>query len=264
MIDDGLDFLLDTMDVWSFSRLNSFDNCKNEWRMRYLDCNHGESSAFAEYGTLMHSILQQYAEGKLDVWDLVDYYDEHFNEEIIHEFPPNKYVDLRRQYYDKGIEYLENIDLILDKYDILGVEKKVEFQIAGKDFVGYIDLLLQDKTTGEITILDHKSSTIKILKNGNISKTDEHHFRKFIRQLCLYAIAVKAEYGRVDFLEWNMFKDMSHIKIKFNEEDYNEAIQWATDTLLRISQERDFEPTIDSFYCWNLCSQRNNCCLYKP
>ena len=71
------------------------------------------------------------------------------------------------------MDYLDNIDLDLDSYEILGVEKKVEFELFGKRFVGYIDLLLRDKQTDEIIIVDHKSASIKILKNGNISKSDQ-------------------------------------------------------------------------------------------
>ena len=52
-------------------------------------------------------------------------HEKHFNDKIPHDFPPNKYVDIRQSYYDKGIEYLNNIDLDLDRYEILGVEKEI-------------------------------------------------------------------------------------------------------------------------------------------
>ena len=94
--------------------------------------------------------------------NLNQYYEKHFNDKIPHDFPPNKYVDIRQSYYDKGIEYLNNIDLDLDRYEILGVEKEIHFKIEDKDFVGYIDLLVKDKETGEIIIIDHKSASIKI------------------------------------------------------------------------------------------------------
>lgn len=263
-MEDELDFLLDTM-TWSFSRLNSFYNCPYEWKLRYIDCNKSENGFFGEYGSLIHKILEKYEKGELSLFELNDYYEEHFSESVPHDAPPNKYVDIKQSYYEKGLDYFNNIDLDLDKYDVLGVEKEVRFQIAGKDFVGYIDLLLKEKETGKIIILDHKSASIKTLKNGKVSKSDQEHVREFIRQLCLYAIPIIEEYGHVDELWWNLFKDRNWLKMPFKKEDYDEAIQWAKDTLALIENEREWLPNnSSSYYCSYLCGQRNHACEYKP
>ena len=251
--------------TWSFSRLNSFYNCPYEWKLRYIDCNKSENGFFGEYGSLIHKILEKYEKGELSLFELNDYYEEHFSENVPHDAPPNKYVDIKQSYYEKGLDYFNNIDLDLDKYEVLGVEKEVRFQIAGKDFVGYIDLLLKEKETGKIIILDHKSASIKILKNGKVSKSDQEHVREFIRQLCLYAIPIIQEYGHVDELWWNLFKDKNWLKIPFNKEDYDEAIKWAEDTLILIEKEKDWLPNnSSSYYCNYLCGQRNHACEYKP
>ena len=263
-MEDELDFLLDTM-TWSFSRLNSFYNCPYEWKLRYIDCNKSENGFFGEYGSLIHKILEKYEKGELSLFELNDYYEEHFSESVPHDAPPNKYVDIKQSYYEKGLDYFNNIDLDLDKYEVLGVEKEVRFQIAGKDFVGYIDLLLKEKETGKIIILDHKSASIKTLKNGKVSKSDQEHVREFIRQLCLYAIPIIEEYGHVDELWWNLFKDRNWLKMPFKKEDYDEAIQWAKDTLALIENEREWLPNnSSSYYCSYLCGQRNHACEYKP
>ena len=250
--------------TWSFSRLNSFYNCRYEWKLRYIDCNKSENGFFGEYGSLIHKILEKYEKGELSLFELNDYYEEHFSESVPHDAPPNKYVDIKQSYYEKGIDYFNNIDLDLDKYEVLGVEKEVRFQIAGKDFVGYIDLLLKEKETGKIIILDHKSASIKILKNGKVSKSDQEHVREFIRQLCLYAIPIIEEYGHVDELWWNLFKDKNWLKMPFNKGDYDEAIKWAEDTLTLIENEKNWFPNPDSYYCNFLCGQRNHACEYKP
>ena len=230
-----------------------------------MDCNKSENGFFGEYGSLIHKILEKYEKGELSLFELNDYYEEHFSESVPHDAPPNKYVDIKQSYYEKGLDYFNNIDLDLDKYEVLGVEKEVRFQIAGKDFVGYIDLLLKEKETGKIIILDHKSASIKILKNGKVSKSDQEHVREFIRQLCLYAIPIIQEYGHVDELWWNLFKDKNWLKIPFNKEDYDEAIKWAEDTLILIEKEKDWLPNnSSSYYCNYLCGQRNHACEYKP
>lgn len=257
------EFILSTM-TWSFSRLNSFYNCPYEWKLRYIDCNDAENGFFGEYGSFIHKILEKYLKGELSIFELSSYYEEHFNENIPHDAPPNKYVDMKQSYYDKGLDYLDNIDLDIDKYEILGVEKKVEFTIANKKFVGYIDLLVKDKTTGEIIIIDHKSASMKVLKNGQVSKKDQEHFLSFKRQLYLYSISIIKEYGSVSKLSWNLFKERDWLTIPFNEKEYNESIAWAETTLKMIENEESWRPNPDFYYCNYLCGQRNHACEYKP
>ena len=256
-------FLLDTM-KWSFSRLNSYYQCPYEWKLHYIECNKSLDGFFGQFGSFMHKILEMYAKEELSLFELSQYYEEHFNEEVTCNAPPNNYVDIKDSYYNKGLDYLDNIDLILEDYEILGVEKEVNFKIGNYDMIGYIDLLLKDKKTGEIIILDHKSASIKILKSGKISKSDQQHFLEFQRQLYLYSIAVIKEYGHVDYLEWNMFKDRNHIKINWTQEGFDEAIKWAEDTIHLIENEENWSPNPDYYYCNYLCGQRENACEYKP
>lgn len=261
---EEMDFLLDSM-TWSFSRLNSFYNCPYEWYLHYVQCNESENGFFSEYGSFMHKIIEKYAKGELSLFELNQYYEDNFHLEIPHDAPPNNYVDIRQSYYDKGLEYLNNIDLDLEKYEVLGVEKEVKFKICDKDFVGYIDLLVRDKETGKIIIIDHKSKSLKILKNGKISKSDAECFLEFRRQLYLYSIAIIQEYGSVSELKWNMFKEQKWIEIPWKQEEYDEAIQWSKETLERIEKETLWLPNNQSYYyCHHLCGQRNNACEYKP
>lgn len=249
--------------TWSYSRLTSFHQCPYGFKLKYIDCNPGINNFFGEYGSYIHKILEMYAKGELEVFELSQYYEDHWSENISFPAPPNKFVDLQQSYYDKGLMYLENIDLILDDYEVLGVEKEVKFDLGGYEFLGYIDLLLRNKETGEITVLDHKSHSLKIKKNGEISKTDIDTFESFKRQLYLYSIKVIEEYGRVDYLEWNLFKDMNHVKIPFSEEGLKESVDWAINTIKEIEQTEEYIPTPDMFFCNYLCDQRNNACEFK-
>ena len=260
---EGNSFIIDTMD-WSFSRLNSYYNCPYEFKLHYIECCKSESGFFSEYGSLMHSILEKYAKGELSIFDLNQYYEEHFNEVIVHDAPPNNYVDIRQSYFEKGLEYLDNIDLDFSQYEILGVEKKIEFELFNKHFIGFIDLLLKDKNTEDIIIVDHKSASIKMLKNGSVSKSDKKHFLDFQRQLALYSIPVFKEYGKVSKLRWNMFKDRTWIEIPWSRDIVDEAVKWAGDTIELIENEKDWLPnTSNSYYCRYLCGQRNSACEYK-
>lgn len=261
-MENELQFVIGTM-RWSFSRLSAFYNCKKEWYWQYVLANRGAESSFGQFGSFCHEILEKYAKGELDLFSLAPYYEEHYSERITLPFPPNNYVDLAQKYYDMGLEYFSSLALNLDRYEILGVEKEVHFNIGGKEFIGFIDLLLKDKLTGEITILDHKSATLKILKSGKVSKADQAHFEDFKRQLYLYSIPVIKEYGHVDKLKWNMFKQGTFIEISWDKNEFEDALQWAEDTLKLIENETEFAAEPDEFYCRNLCSMREDYCPYR-
>lgn len=254
-------FIISTF-TWSFSRLNY--TCLREFYLNYIECMDRADSFFGQFGTFCHKILEMYAKGDLEVFELSQYYEDHFDEEVNLEAPPNKYKDLKEDYFYKGLEYFDNINLELDGYNILGVEKRVEFEVGGVPMIGYIDLLLEDKATKEITILDHKSGSLKILKSGKISKSDEAHFREFKRQLYLYSKPVIEEYGeRVKYLSWNLFKDLRSITIPWDRSEYDEALQWAESTVQILLQTSDWPMKEgageNDFYCRNLCGQRENC-----
>lgn len=249
--------------VWSFSRLNAFYTCPYEWYLHYIECNPGINNFFGEFGSFMHKILEMYEKEELSIFEISQYYEENFATEVPSDAPPNRYVDIKQSYFEKGLDYLDNIDLVLDDYNVLGVEKQIKFKIADYEMIGFIDLLLQNKADDKITILDHKSASLKFKKNGQISKSDLSHFLEFKRQLYLYSIPIIEEYGHVDYLEWNMFKDKRHIQIPWNQSEYDEAINWACDTVKLIEQEKLWLPNPDYYYCNYLCGQRENACEYK-
>ena len=247
---------------WSFSRLNSFDSgCRYEWYQHYIECNHATQGFFGAYGGFCHECLEKYAKGELDIFDLSQHYEENFAAEVPYDAPPNKYTDIKQDYFDKGLEYFDNIDLPIDKYKVIGVEKQVEFNIDKYPFIGFIDLLLQDPADGKYILCDHKSSSIKILKNGNVSKSDQEHFLAFKRQQYLYAKAILEEFGEgsVKELWWNMFKDQNWIKIPFDNEEYLEAQKWALDTIHKIENETEWPPNPNMWYCNYLCGQSCGC-----
>ena len=152
---------MDTM-TWSFSRLNSYYNCAYEWYLHYLECSKSENGFFGEYGSLIHKILEKYIKGELSLFDLNQYYEENFNESVPHDAPPNKYVDIRQSYYDKGIEYLNNIDLV---YSLRIYDKKVTLNGITKDEIAEVLLTLTEREEKVIRLRfgldDGKSKTLE-------------------------------------------------------------------------------------------------------
>jgi hypothetical protein len=255
-------FIVDTM-RWSYSRLNSYYNCPYGWNLQYIECVESENNFFSQYGKFLHDILEKYAKSEISLFDLSQHYEDNYDKEITLEAPHNKYTNIRQSYYNKGLEYLNNIDFILDEYEILGVEKEVKFKIGKYELIGYIDLLLRDKK-GRIIIIDHKSANVKILKSGKISKTDLKHVEDFKRQLYLYSMAIHNEYGEFPkFLKWNLFNNQAWLNMKFNFNKYRKALKWAYKTIKLIENEVMWLPNPDYYFCYNLCGFRNKACPYK-
>ena len=86
-------FLIDNM-IWSFSRLNSFCICKYEWYLQYIEEAEGTNNFYAEFGKFCHKILEMYAKGELGLFELSDYFVEHYDEEV-KEFVYHKTADIR-------------------------------------------------------------------------------------------------------------------------------------------------------------------------
>lgn len=253
-------FVLDTM-TWSFTRINNFSSgCRREWKAHYIDYDKICDSFDGQVGSVGHKTFEAYFKGEIDEFDMSRYFEDLYKKEVTMQCPyPNG--DTK---YGKILEYFDNFSFDKNKFEILGVEKKIKFQIGKYNCVGYIDLLLQNKETGEIIIVDQKSATIRIKKNGEISKSDQDHFLSFKRQLYLYSKEVLREYGKVDYLAWNMFKDGTFIKIPWDKNEYEDTLKWAEETIQSIEKETEFPPNPSYYYCSNLCCIRqNHTCPYK-
>ena len=250
-------------DLLSFSRINGW-HCAYEWKLHYMDGIEGESGFFAEVGSAMHKTLEAYLKQEKDMFTLLEFFEENWKKYVKHEAPPNKYVDIEEQYHQQCIDYINQLTFDFEKFEILGVEKEVKFNIGNYKFHGFIDLLLRDKETGEIIISDHKSFMPKFKTNGEISKTQIEHFQEFKHQLYIYSIPIIEEYGKVDRLRWNFFRGQQEYSIPWNKEEYEETIQWALDRIEEISSEVLWLPNNkNQFYCYYFCSMRNKACEFK-
>lgn len=247
---------------WSFSRLSNFDQCKYCFYLRYIlrdfDTYPNDSNFWAENGSLVHETLEKIFSGEISAEDAVTYYVDHFESDI---FYKTKDTTMRRTFEICSDYFAETDFKWISGYDILGIEEKVELEIEGHKFLGYIDLLLRRKDNGKIILLDHKSGNYFFKKDGNVKKHMEHSFNSYRKQMYLYCHAVRQIYGKFpDLIVWNHFKDGGKFSIiPFKEEEYKETLDWFVDTINRISEEEEFNPTLDFFYCVNLCSFRKSC-----
>ena len=201
-----------------------------------------------------------YENGELKLDELPAYYEEYFDDEITEDilFQTSTAKD---KLYDLGLRYFQNgvKDLNLSQYKILGVEYECNFKIGDHEFIGYIDLLLEDEN-GYIIILEHKSAENPYGKNGKPKKSTADKVKSYERQLYLYSNAVFIQYCKYPTkFVWNYFKSHKFKVIPFYGSEYLETLQWAEDTIKEMYDEIFFDAKEDYFYCRNLCDYRDIC-----
>lgn len=248
------DFIISEMQ-WSYSRLTSFEQCHYGWLLHYVLHQPTESGFFAEYGSFMHLVLEQYLNGVLEKDELVEYYTRHYHSQVASQ-PYSK--SLADKYYQNGIKYLLSIDF--PHRNIVSVEERLEFIIGDMPFIGYVDVISEED--GELVITDHKSHDLKpFSKKYPAKKTQtDIELESYLRQLILYAYGVKLKYGKYPkTLEFNCFKSGTMIRVPFDESSVQKTIDWALRTRQEIIEESAWKPNIDYFYCENLCDCRKSC-----
>ena len=254
--------ILDKM-RWSFSSVNSFNNCKRCFYLTYINKKSRLQNAFAEWGSFGHSLLERYYKGELEFFELSQEYLDGYEENVREKFPPNAYCDLGERYFEAGLTYFNHFEGLPEQYVVLDVEAKITTKVGDYPFVGFADLIIKDTNDDGIIIIDHKSKSK--FKN-------EAEQNAFLRQLYLYALYVKEKYGVYPKeLRFNMFRANQEVAVPFNEEDFVAAQQWFIDTVDAIYHEQKFLDKIiesekglkgfkkNDFFCNELCGVRESC-----
>jgi len=243
--------------TFSYSRINSYESCPYGWRLNYIDQYRKENKFYSSYGKLMHSILEQYYNGKITKPQLPVEFLTRFSTEVKGVRPSGKIV---QSYLNKGLNYLRNAD----KFDLntLAVEKKFNFEVEGIPMTGIVDYL--GEKDGDIYLIDHKSHELKP-RSGRLKPTvKDKELDDYLRQLYLYSEAIRQEFGKYPaFLCFNCFKNGELIKEKFDQQKFEETIQWVVETVEKIKNDTDFDPNYDYFYCKWICDQSCNCEVYE-
>ena len=253
----GDQFIVSTM-TWSFSRLEAFYDCPYGWKRRYIECEEGEGNFYSSYGKLCHSILEKYCKGELSESDLLTEFIERFDDEVTEPAPYNKYVDIRENYYMKGLGYFNNFKRLFgDGYKIIDAEVPVEFEVDGYPFVGYIDALVKDPD-GKLIVVDHKSASMKFNRDGKPSKKSIEKINTY-KQMYLYCKALMDQGMHPEIIAWNFFNDRVTYQIPFDFNEYKVALKWAVDTIHLIENETEYAHKDNFYFCRNICNVRSTC-----
>ena len=117
--------------------------------------------------------------------------------------------------------------------------------------MGIADLVLRDRNTGGIIVIDHKSKSMNSMKKSQYENT---------RQLYTYAAYVKERFGEFPtLLRFNMFRYGENIDEPFAMERYEETMDWIERTIAQIKAEREWRVSSSGYFCRFICSTRLHC-----
>lgn len=230
--------------------------CPYAWFLQYIKHEKKEPKFYASYGSFVHKLIEEYYKGETKRENLATKFLFGFSKEVEGERPSASIVE---SYIKKGVDYFENFQDF--PFEILDVERKVEFEIEGIPMVGYIDLLgFKD---GEYYIIDHKSRDLKPRSKRQTPTENDKLLDKMLRQLYLYSTDIYNNFGKwPKELCFNCYKTGTFIREPFRMEAYDEAVAWAREERAKILETNHFKPHIDFFACKHLCSFSNECCYW--
>lgn len=215
----------------SYSQLEVFLNCPQRWFKYYL-LGQGTSSSTesTELGTAIHSSIEEFCQAKQEgkVWEVGEVIElvetKLKNRKIT--FEPSTDKQIVEQHLHMAVDLVQGenaLGKLLKQCDVLAQELefklrfKLPFDVLYKGEVynevvlnGFIDLLLKDNKTGEIIVIDHKTSK-KMFDN------DKLHFNY---QLPIYQLVILQLYGRLPsrclyyFTRFNEFQEVTPLVLK--------------------------------------------------
>ena len=176
----------------SYSQYGMYSTCQQQYKLKYVD-KLGESSANIHtiFGSAMHETIQHFLDVMYNVTKkqaltlnlegmLYDKLVEHFTnekEKMEGRFPCTK--EELDEFFEDGKLILEYFTKKLDKlysksgFELVAIEQMLNAEVKpGVNFVGFIDVLLKDKTTQEYIIIDLKTSQMLLYKKFYSEKYD--------------------------------------------------------------------------------------------
>ena len=254
--------LLGDKHVYSYSQLSSFDECKYGFYLQRIEgLEEPASNAFAERGSLIHDLLDQWAKKKITKEQMLTEYERRYSDEVVTAWPRMlASKGYAQKAYDMGIEFLENFDEFVG-FEVLSAEEAFKIDLPLSDgttrpFNGIIDMMLRDRRTNELIICDHKSKSLQAFKK------DED---KMYRQQLIYATYVNEYYGQwPDRLMFFLFNENGvRMERLFSLQDYRETIDWATKQIKGIEESTVIDwlecKEKSDYFCWEICSAKNSC-----
>lgn len=195
--------------VYSYSKLDSWSNCKFNWYNSYILHKRSKDNIYSLIGGVIHNSIEGIYQHKNDLVDAK----EKFNKIVIES--EKKGIKFPENPATTKINYIKNINHFFEHYKILNTKMiteqfvllkipKFENAIKDEDFIWiqmYIDSIIpvfnEEKKLESVIVNDWKTS----------SKFDKHKLLKASKQLIIYKLGVEQNTGvPVSKIGWTMLK----------------------------------------------------------
>ena len=179
--------------TWSYSRLEIFDDCPYRWFLTYIHTPKlkKEDKFYAAYGLFMHDLLEKYYRGENSKEEILIMFLTQFKERTKGTGRPKSATV--QKYFQSGIEFIKSLEPM--RFKMISVEEKIDFKIGELNFTGRIDYLGEED--GELIIVDNKSRDLKQRSKREKPILKDKELDSMLRQLYIYAEAVRQKYGRL-------------------------------------------------------------------
>jgi hypothetical protein len=194
--------------LWSFSKLSTFDNCSWLFKLKYIDkIRVNGDSCYTYFGTIAHDLIQGLYIEEHTYKQMVDIFDQKVMEWQINDNPSLRFPsdDVRDGYIQNLKHYFSHVAQLpykmMSERAVLAVFKGIEKFV----FQGYIDGEYLD-SEGNLVILDFKTSSISGFTGKKLLEKS--------KQLMIYAMGV-IQHGRMFNDKMKKFT-IDQIKIRYD------------------------------------------------
>lgn len=146
----------------SFSEFSKYQSCGHRHLIeKYLKLVKEETSIHLIFGNSVHKAIEHGIRDRSNVEDRVMMFREDFTKEMMDNMKDTPEFRDLEAFLGQGENIIRSLstEKILKNYDVIGVELPLYENIFGIfHFKGFIDLILKDKSTGRILIIDWKTS----------------------------------------------------------------------------------------------------------
>jgi hypothetical protein len=254
------DFIVENI-RFSHSSTSTFDTCPYAFKLSYIERLPRESNFYAEFGSLIHACLEKYFAGDLEIYELSEYYNSQYDLFIVSPAPEFPY-GIMEKYKLQGQSFFDTFSFERDRYEVLLIEGKIDFDLNGNNMVAKPDLVLKEKKTGKVGMYDYKSATP--FRNGKKTGkeiVDTKKIEGYYNQMYVYTYALR-KYKSIP---------VDEIILWFTRPDRRIAIPWILETetaainrisaiIERIKKEEKFSfNNTSQYFCNELCGVRQFC-----
>jgi putative RecB family exonuclease len=252
------------MAIYSHSKISSFEQCPQKYKLRYIDKIKPEIEETIEshLGSAVHETLEWIYNSIIEKPEKIPTLDDimhHYIEEWQKGFSENTLIVKKqftaKDYLNKGIQFLANYyqENYPFKDGTIECEKSIMIKLDENTYLrGFIDRLVYDIEEGRYEIHDYKTAN-SLPSQG---KMDED------KQLALYSIAIKEMYGKDKevVLVWHYLAHNQTIISKRTEKQLEELKTETKRLIKKIEDAKDFPPNKSILCDW--CEYKSLCPLW--